>query len=96
MRTIVTIIIMTIMTIKLPISLTVLLHYQLRGQSLSSASDPLRYHSHRQPHDLPSHEMRIMIGDMMMMMDIMIFRSTNIYYDQQHDISMVRTFVAFI
>ena len=42
-----------VIIIKLPISLSVLLHYQLRGQSSSSASDPLRHNSHRQPYDLP-------------------------------------------
>jgi len=66
------------------LSLIFLLHYQLRGHSRSSTSDPLRHHSHRQPYNLPSHEM-------MMVKQNMIFRSTNIYYDQQHDISMVRT-----
>ena len=80
--------------IKLPTSLIVLLHYQLRGKSSPSASDPLRHHSNRQPYDLPSHEMRIVMI-IMMIMDAMIFKATNIYYNQHHDISTVRTFVAY-
>ena len=104
MRTIVIIIsnIITIMTIiiQLPISLIVLLHYQLRGQSSSSASDPLRYHSHRQPYDLSSHEMRIMIMMMMMMIIIIILiqevwmicfwdqRTSNLYYKRLMIVTM--------
>ena len=41
------------------ISLVVLLHYQLRGQSSSSASDPLRYHSqqsHQRSHNFLCYE----------------------------------------
>ena len=32
----------------------------------------------------------------MMIMDAMIFKTTNIYYNQHHNISTVRTFVAYI
>jgi hypothetical protein len=45
----------------------------------------------RQPYDLPSHEMRI-VTTIMMMMDAMIFRSTNIWCNQHHDISTFKTF----
>ena len=59
-RSIIKLIIIIIRTliIQLPI-------YQRRGQSLvlySSASDPLRHHLHRQPYNLPSHEMMLIMN----------------------------------